>query len=112
MLYPALEQIARKYRDNGGVELVVQTTGDILTEKHIVDLLERGVGVISVSGMDEYHDGFESQEARDKLRAKLLDIINREEDSLRIYFLYGARETRLEVYGRDTWTDMSGPLIA
>lgn len=48
----------------------------------------------------------------EKLRARLLDIINRDEDSLRIYFLFGARETRLEVYGRDTWVDMSGPLIA
>ena len=48
----------------------------------------------------------------EKLRAKLLDIIKKEEDSLRIYFLYGPRESRLEVYGRDTWVDMSGPLIA
>ncbi len=48
----------------------------------------------------------------EKLRAKLLDIIDREEDNLRIYFLYGSRETTIEVYGRDTWTDMSGPLLA
>lgn len=48
----------------------------------------------------------------EKLRAKLLDIIDREQDNLRIYFLYGARETRIEAYGRDTWIDMSGPLIA
>jgi CRISPR-associated protein Cas2 len=53
-----------------------------------------------------------SEALLEKLRAKLVDIIHREQDSLRIYFLYGGRETRLEVYGRDTWTDMSGPLIA
>ena len=47
----------------------------------------------------------------DKLRAKLLDIINRDEDSLRIYFLAGPRGSRQEVHGRDHWTDMSGPLV-
>jgi hypothetical protein len=71
VLYPALEQLRRKYANQGGAELIVQTTGDILTEKHIVDLIERDVSVISVSGMDEYHDGFETEEARDKLRDKL-----------------------------------------
>src|SRR6266851_1717104 len=55
VLYPALEQLRRKY--GNGVELIVQTTGDILTEKHIIEMLDRGVSVISVSGMDAYHEG-------------------------------------------------------
>ena len=29
VLYPGLVQLRDKYRDQGGVELVVQTTGDI-----------------------------------------------------------------------------------
>src|SRR5207247_11041274 len=65
VLYPALAQLQRKY--SGGVELIVQTTGDTLTEKHIVELLERGVSVITVSGMDEYHEGFDTEAARDRL---------------------------------------------
>jgi hypothetical protein len=71
VLYPALDQLLRKYRTQGGAELIVQTTGDILSEKHIVELLEHGVSSISVSGMDEYHDGLEKEEARDRLREKL-----------------------------------------
>src|SRR4029453_11288209 len=34
----------------------------------------RNVSVISVSGMDEYHEGFESEAARDKLKSKLTQI--------------------------------------
>ena len=71
VLYPALDQLRRKYENQGGVEMIVQTTGDILTERHIVELMELDVSVISVSGMDEYHEGFETEQARDKLRAKL-----------------------------------------
>ena len=71
VLYPALDQLQRKYRTQGGAELIVQTTGDILSEKLIVELLEQGVSSISVSGMDEYHDGLKKEEARDRLREKL-----------------------------------------
>jgi hypothetical protein len=71
VLYPALDQLERKYRTQGGAELIVQTTGDILSEQHIVELLEHGVSSISVSGMDQYHDGLETEEARNRLREKL-----------------------------------------
>ena len=68
VLYPALDQLREKYRDKGGVELIVQTTGDILTGRMIRELLEHGVSVISVSGMDEYHEGFETEAARERLK--------------------------------------------
>ncbi len=74
VLYPALTQLHEKYKDNGGVELIVQTTGDILTKRMISELLDRNVSVISVSGLDEYHEGFESEAARDRLKAKLTKI--------------------------------------
>jgi hypothetical protein len=77
VLYPALEQLAEKYRGQGGVELVVQTTGDILTEKHVVELLEREVSVLSVSGMDEYHAGLETEAAQEKLRSKLAGLFRK-----------------------------------
>jgi CRISPR/Cas system-associated endoribonuclease Cas2 len=47
----------------------------------------------------------------EKLRAKLLDIIHSEKDSLRIYHLSGDRDSRLEVYGRDKWIDLSSALV-
>jgi hypothetical protein len=71
VLYPALKQIKRKYRDAGGVDVIVQTTGDILTEQHVVELKEHEVDVISCAGMDAYHAGFESEAARQRLRDKL-----------------------------------------
>ena len=49
VLYPALDRIYEKYRDNGSVQLIVQTTGDTLTQKMVGELLDRHVDVISVS---------------------------------------------------------------
>jgi hypothetical protein len=71
VLYPALELIYKRYRDAGGVEIVIQTTGDLVTDQIVDELLERHVDRISVSGLDAYHEGLEEQEDRDALRAKL-----------------------------------------
>ncbi|MEP0766897.1 MAG: CRISPR-associated endonuclease Cas2 [Fimbriimonadia bacterium] len=47
----------------------------------------------------------------EKLRRKLLDVLESAEDSLRIYRLRQPREEHLEVYGRDRWIDFEGPLV-
>src|SRR5580704_19123204 len=52
VLYPALAQLHEKYRRQGGVQLIVQTTGDVLTAKILQELLDLRVDVISVSGID------------------------------------------------------------
>lgn len=59
VLYPTLEAIGRKYAQAGGVKIVVQTTGDLLNPRIVDNLLERGVWMISVSGMDDFHVGLE-----------------------------------------------------
>jgi len=46
------------------------------------------------------------------LRSRLLDIMDRKLDSIRIYRLPGGREGKVEVYGRDKYIDFEGPLIA
>jgi Iron-sulfur cluster-binding domain len=74
VLYPALEQLYAKYKDQGGVQLMVQTTGDVLTEKILQDLLHRHVYLVSVSGIDPYHAGMETELARSKLRNKLTSM--------------------------------------
>ncbi|MEX2260914.1 MAG: SPASM domain-containing protein [Bryobacteraceae bacterium] len=100
VLYPALKQLREKYREQGGVELVVQTTGDILTSRMVGELLALGVNVISVSGLDEYHKGMEKQDARDALQRKLTAVFDsfgmkawvpppRPEDG-RFYHFFGA----------------------
>ena len=47
----------------------------------------------------------------EKLRRKLLDVLEPAEDSLRIYRLRQPREEHLEVHGRDSWIDFEGPLV-
>lgn len=46
-----------------------------------------------------------------RLRVKLLKIIDRAEDSLRIYTLHGRREEVVEVHGRDLYVDPHDPFI-
>ena len=46
------------------------------------------------------------------LRSRLLDEVNLEEDSLRLYRLVGAFEEVVEHYGQDRRIDFDGPLIA
>jgi len=74
VLYPALDLLTEKYRDRGGVRLMIQTTGDVVTEKIVSELLDHGVWNISVSGLDAFHEGMESEETRDRLRDKLTKI--------------------------------------
>lgn len=71
VLYPALEQLRARYRDRGGVELIVQTTGDLVTGKILDELLALDVDVVSVSGMDGFHAGLEPESARRALERKL-----------------------------------------
>jgi hypothetical protein len=71
VLYPALEMLHERYRSEGGVQLVVQTTGDVLPERVLDELLERHVWLVSVSGLDAHHQGLETETARNQLQAKL-----------------------------------------
>ena len=43
--------------------------------------------------------------------ARLLEIINPDKDSLRIYVLHGGREKSLRHYGLDRYRDFDDPLI-
>ncbi len=47
----------------------------------------------------------------ERLRDRLVRIINPESDSLRIYHLRGNRESYLESFGRDSYVDFEEPLI-
>lgn len=71
VLYPALDLLYQRYRNVGGVEIIVQTTGDLVTDRIIGELLERHTDKISVSGLDAYHEGLEQVEAQVALRDKL-----------------------------------------
>jgi CRISPR-associated protein Cas2 len=47
----------------------------------------------------------------EKLRSKLLKIIDPEKDSIRIYRLPGGRDRCVETYGVDRYEDPDSPLI-
>lgn len=71
VLYPAIDLLRERYRAQGGARIVVQTTGDLVTEEIVADLLGRGVYMISVAGMDDFHVGLEG-EKRIPLQEKLV----------------------------------------
>ena len=52
-----------------------------------------------------------SEERRERLRRRLTQIIDPEEDSVRIYRLPGNRQQALEVLGLDHYVDLRAPLI-
>lgn len=72
--YPIIERLQDRYAGRGGVKIVVQTTGDLLTRRIVDDLLERGVYMISVASMDDYHVGLEGEAKQAAFKAKLTDL--------------------------------------
>lgn len=48
----------------------------------------------------------------ERFRARLLQHINEEEDSLRIYRLPEPKERFIQVWGRDHYVDFEGPLVS
>lgn len=69
--YPALERLAARYRASGGVRLIIQTTGDLVTAPIVEELLRREVWMISVAGLDDYHVGMEGDAPKHRLRERL-----------------------------------------
>lgn len=70
LFYPALDAINARY-GRGGARISMQTTGDILTERQIDELLERNVWMIAIASMDTFHVGLEGEKGR-RLQEKLL----------------------------------------
>lgn len=72
VLYPTLKALVARYRHTGGVKIIVQTTGDLLTDTILRELLDIGVWSVSAAGMDDYHVGMQGdrrQSLINKLRA-------------------------------------------
>ncbi|MGC8519035.1 MAG: radical SAM/SPASM domain-containing protein [Steroidobacteraceae bacterium] len=61
VLYPAMQRIQGRYRGQPGVQLIVQTTGDLLTGAIVDELLARGLTTLSISGVDDFHSGMQGQ---------------------------------------------------
>ncbi|MCJ2185803.1 radical SAM/SPASM domain-containing protein [Novosphingobium beihaiensis] len=100
VLYPAMERLQAKY-GRGGIKIIVQTTGDLVTPQIIEDLLERGVWMISISGMDDFHVGMEGE--------KRLPLIARLEGW---FAQAGINRSGWQADNSDNiaWSDEDGPL--
>ncbi|WP_291297670.1 radical SAM/SPASM domain-containing protein [Elioraea sp.] len=99
--YPVIEQLMAKYRDAGGVKIVVQTTGDLLTPEIVDDLLARGVWMISVASIDDYHVGLEGEAKQKAFIAKLTAMFE----------AAGMSESGIASHTRK-WLDEPGPLFS
>ena len=60
LFYPAMEAATEKYGKKG-VRLAMQTTGDIVTPKMLDELRERGIWMVAVASLDDYHVGMEGE---------------------------------------------------
>lgn len=100
VLYPILEALRNRYAAVGGVKVVIQTTGDLVTEAIVDELLARGVWMISVAGMDDFHVGMEGE--------KRLPLVDR---LIAFFEAAGMRRSALEA-GERRWTDEAGPVYS
>ena len=97
--YPVIERLQRRYAGVGGVKIVVQTTGDLLTDAIVDELLERGVYMISVASIDDFHVGMEGPEKQKAFVDGLSAMFQR----------HGLRASALSATTRN-WHEEQGPI--
>lgn len=98
--YKVIDALNDKYRAQGGIKIVVQTTGDLLTDAIVDDLLARGVYMISIASTDRYHVGIDTPEKQ----AKFLD------DLARLFAKHGVTRSGLSSGVNRKWHEEAGPL--
>lgn len=96
--YKVIERLASKYAAQGGVRIVLQTTGDLLTDAIVGDLLDRGVWMISVASVDDFHVGLEGPEKQARFVDGLTALFER----------HGMRKSGLSASTRN-WHEEEGP---
>jgi hypothetical protein len=99
--YPVIERLQRRYAHQGGVKVVVQTTGDLLTDRIVGELLERGTYMISVASVDDFHVGLEGEAKQRAFMDRLSELFQR----------HGMRPSGLQATTRN-WHEEQGPLFS
>jgi hypothetical protein len=99
--YKVIEGLVARYAATGGVKIVVQTTGDLLTSEIVADLLARGVWMISVAGVDDFHVGMEGEAKQEAYKGRLRQMMSAQ----------GMIESGLVTTQRK-WLDEPGPLFS
>jgi hypothetical protein len=98
--YKVIDALQEKYRGQG-VKIVVQTTGDILTDAIVGDLMARGVWMISVASVDDFHVGLEGAEKQQAFMDGLSAMFAR----------HGMRRSGVSSTHRK-WFEEEGPLYS
>lgn len=97
--YKVIERLQARYRSVGGARIVVQTTGDLLTDRILGDLLERGVHMVSIASVDDFHVGMEGQDRQRAFVERLATLFER----------HGMRPSGASAATRD-WRGEQGPI--
>lgn len=78
LFYPILEKVGARYGGFNAAKaprLACQVTGDIMTERHIEEMLERGMWKIAIASIDDFHVGHEGEKKfrlMDRIRKMML----------------------------------------
>jgi hypothetical protein len=99
--YKVIERLNARYAAQGGVRVVLQTTGDLLTDAIVDDLLARGVWMISVASVDDFHVGLEGPAKQQAFVDKLTTLFAR----------HGMRASGLAATTRN-WHEEPGPVYS
>jgi len=99
--YRVIDALREKYAVQGGVKVVVQTTGDLLTDAIVDDLLQRGVWMISVASVDDFHVGLEGPAKQRAFVDRLSALFER----------HGMRPSGLSAITRN-WHEEEGPVYS
>ena len=99
--YPVIDRLRERYADQGGVKIVVQTTGDLLTDAIVDELLARGVYMISVASVDDFHVGLEGEVKQRAFMDRLCALFER----------HGLRRSGLSATTRH-WHEEEGPVYS
>jgi Radical SAM superfamily/Iron-sulfur cluster-binding domain len=99
--YPVIEALRDKYKAVGGIKIVVQTTGDLLTPRIVQELLQRGVYMVSVASVDDFHVGLEGAAKQQAFMDKLTALFEAQ----------GMRRSGLQATTRN-WHEETGPLYS
>jgi hypothetical protein len=98
--YPVIDRLNARYRAQGGVKIVVQTTGDVLTPRILDELLERGVYMVSIASTDRYHVGLDTPD----LQKVFLDGL------AALFASRGVKRSGLSAGVNRKWHEEDGPL--
>lgn len=105
LFYPALDAVAARY-GAAAPRLGMQTTGDILTLRHVEEMIAHGVHTIAIASVDDFHAGMEGDK-----KFRLMEKVRRvmREAGVEEVSLGGKFDTRLDMPAPKERADPDAP---